>query len=97
MDVTMDAARLAGGAAAFDRHGETLLGHARSVEELARLRAAFAGAGEQVWPAIEARLSEVVGRIQQAHQRAAQAGRLLSTAATESTAIDQRSGNAINR
>jgi hypothetical protein len=95
MTVTMSADALHGGANEFARTADVLLGHARSVAGLAGLRAAFAGAGETVWPAVEARLTDLVGRLEHAHARTARAGALLRTAADGSTAIDQRNGNAI--
>jgi hypothetical protein len=93
--VTMNPDRLNGGGEAFVRSADAMLGHARSVADLAGLRAAFAGAGEAVWPTVEARLNELVGRLEQAHQRTTHVGSLLRTAGDGSTAIDQQNHDAI--
>jgi hypothetical protein len=87
-ELSMRPDELNGGADRFGRHAEMLAGHAQQVNGLAGLRAAFAGAGETAWPAVEAKLTELVGRLEQARERTANAGTMLSTAATGSTAID---------
>jgi hypothetical protein len=93
MGVAMNSEALGGGATAFARSAEALHGHATSVSELAALRAAFAGSGETVWPAVEARLTALMGRLDAVSQGATHAGTVLWTAATGSTAIDQINGN----
>lgn len=97
MAVTIDPDGLRAGGTAFNRNAEELLGHARTVAELAALRAAFAGAGESVWPIIETRLSELAAQLEEAHRRASNAGTVLTTAADSSVEIDNRNANTMRK
>jgi hypothetical protein len=96
MPVSLDPDELRACGDAYTRNSEALLGHARAVQDLAALRAAFAGAGAPVWPAIEARLTELAGRLGQAHQQAARSGTVLAEAASGMTEIDASTATAID-
>jgi hypothetical protein len=85
----MDPVALGNGATEFVRGGDAMLGHAKSVADLAALRTAFAGAGETVWPAVEARLAELTRRLETVQQQAMNTGTVLRAASGGSTTIDQ--------
>lgn len=95
MGVSMDPAALGRGATEFVRGGDAMLGHARSVADLAALRAAFAGAGEAVWPGIEARLTELTRRLETVQQQAMRTGTVLRAGAEGATVIDQDNSTAM--
>lgn len=96
MGVSMDPAALGQGAARFAGKGEELSGHATTVGELVALRAAFAGAGEQLWPGVEARLTELIDQLKADQERVAHTGTLLATAAGEFSTMDQGNAGAVN-
>jgi hypothetical protein len=87
--VSMDPAALGRGANEFALGGDAMLGHVKSVADLAALRTAFAGAGEAAWPGVEARLTELMGRLETVQQQAMRTGTVLRVASEGSGTIDQ--------
>jgi hypothetical protein len=96
MGVSMDPEALGRGANQFASKAEELTGHATSVADLAALRAAFAGAGETVWPLVEARLTELQGRLQAAGEQVTSTGAMLRTASDGFAGTDQDNSRSIN-
>lgn len=90
--VGMDPAAVSRGAHQFRGHGEAMAGHAQSIADLSALRAAFAGAGEEVWPLVEARLNELRGQLEAVQQGVTRNGTALGTAADGTAGIDQQYG-----
>jgi hypothetical protein len=76
-------------AQAFDQHAEMLMGHAQTVEQVAgALPSALQGVGLAALPGMQARIQELMGHFQTAHERTTNAGSMLREAAAGSTAID---------
>ncbi|TDQ04914.1 hypothetical protein [Labedaea rhizosphaerae] len=97
-ELTFRPDELHSGAQAFDQHAEMLVGHARSIEQVAAaLPSALQGVGMSALPGIQARVQELMGHFETAHERTANAGSMLRDAATGSTAIDAQGGAAMGR
>jgi len=90
--VGMDPAAVSRGANQLRGHGDAMAGHVQSVAELAALRAAFAGAGEEAWPLIEARLTELHSNLEAVQQGVTHNGTALGTAAEGTAGIDTQYG-----
>ncbi len=87
-----DPTTLSSGGGRFIDHGAELDNRAKALDQLASLRAAFAGSAEQHWPALEAALTGAGGQIQQSAQNYAGLGQSMRTLADGVTTIDVNSG-----
>jgi chorismate synthase len=90
--VGMDPAAVSRGANQLRGHGDAMGGHVQSVADLAALRAAFAGAGEEIWPQLEARLAELRGQLEAVQQGVTQNGTQLGTFGQGTAGLDQQHG-----
>jgi hypothetical protein len=95
MGVSFDPVALEKGATAFTTKAEAMGGHATSVANLAALRTAFAGVGQQVWPAVEAELDKIRRQLEAVHGDTTRASTGLGATGTGATTIDQDHDNVV--